>query len=127
VALALGVATLAGSRVLFTVLGAGTERVAPATLLGPWAPHAGWVLVSLSLGAAAVGVGLLRLRPWARRALVVVAALAALATAVAVAWGIAHRDWGVVASGALKVALYLALATYLRSANVRGAFRAAGT
>ena len=127
VALVLCVATLGGSRLLFTVLGAGTGRVAPATLLGPWAPHAGWVLVALSLGAGATGVGLLRLQPWARWALIVVAALAALATAVAIAWGVTHRDWGVVASGAVKVALYGALATYLGSANVRAAFGAPAT
>jgi hypothetical protein len=123
-AAALGAATLGGSRLLFAPLGAGTGRVAPASLLGPWAPHVGWVLLALGAGAAVLGAGLLRLRPWARRALLAVAALAALATGGVTAWGAGRRDVGVVASGALKVALYLGLAAYLRSAGVRAAFRA---
>jgi hypothetical protein len=119
-----GLATLAGARLLYAPLGAGTGRVAPAALLGPLASYAGWVLVALGAGAAWMGVGLLRLRAWARRLLLGISLLAAAATLAAVGWGLAHAAWDVVVSGAVKVALYAALALYLRRPAVRAAFAA---
>jgi hypothetical protein len=126
-AVGLALATFGGARVLYAPLGAGTGRVAPASLLGPLAPHAGWVLVVLGCAAAWLGVGVLRLRPWARRVLLGVALLAALATLGAVGWGLARGAWDVVASGVVKVAVYAALAIYLRRPAVRAAFAARAT
>ena len=118
--LILGVLTLLGNDFVFTASGYGDDRVAVASLLGPLAPRAGWVLLCLGPAVIAVGLGLFKLKSWARRTLIAVLALAAVATAVVVA---AYRNHpGVVASGGAKLAVYAVLLWYMHSAPVRRAF-----
>jgi hypothetical protein len=119
---ALGVATIAGSRLVYAPLGYGPNRVPLASLLGPLSGEAGWILLALGLALFLLGVGLLRVRPWARLALLAVTATAALATSAAVIWGIVNGEWGVAGSGLLKLALYVGLGWYLTKAAVRAAF-----
>ena len=122
VALGLATATFCGSQLLYQTAGLGPNRVAPAALLGPLAPRAGWVLLVLAVGMLAVGAALLALQPWARRLLAAVLAVVSVATIVGVAWGVVHEAWGLVAVGLVKLAILVATWTYLRSTRVRAAF-----
>ena len=122
IALGLAGATLRGSRLIYEPGGLGPNRVAPAALLGPLAPRAGWVLLVLAVGMLAIGGALLALRPWARGAFVAVLAVVSVATVAGVLWGIVHQAWGLVAVGLAKLTLLVATWAYLRSTRVRAAF-----
>ena len=122
VALGLATATLRGSQLLYQSGGMGPNRVAPAALLGPLAPRAGWVLLVLAVGLLAIGGALLSLRPWARQMLATVLAVISVATMVGVVWGVVHGAWGLVVVGLVKLTIIVATWTYLRSTRVRDAF-----
>lgn len=122
VTVALGVATLLGSRVLFTLSGYGPNRIAISQLFGPLAGQTGWIILVLGVVFLLVGYGLLTLREWARLTVFWVFALVAGATLVAVGWGVYRRESGVVVSGILKVMFDVALCVYLITPGVRGAF-----
>lgn len=121
-ALALGVATLLGNQFVYTPGGYGPNRVALASLLGPLAVYAGWVVLLVGLALGAFGYGFFTLQPWARLTLLVVLAIVSLLTVGAIGWGVWRGEWGVVGSGLLKLALYAGLMWYLSVPSVRAAF-----
>ena len=119
---AAGVATLAGWSAVFEPGGLGPNRIAPAALLGPLAPAAGFVLLGLSGAFAAIAYGLIALAPWVRVALSVVFGSLGAVTVMATAWGIAHGEPGVIVGGLLKLAAIGAVVWYLNSSGVRAVF-----
>jgi hypothetical protein len=121
---ALGIATLMGNQLIYTQVGYGPNRVPPASLLGPFADYASWALLFIGLSAGTVSYGLVTRRPWARLSILALLAVIGLLTIIALGWGAWHGQWGVVAAGVVKLALYLALGWYLRLPAVRKAFSA---
>jgi hypothetical protein len=119
---ALGMLTLLGNNFVFTPSGYGPDRVAIASLLGPFAPRAGWVLLSLGLIVVLVGYGLFALKSWARYFLLAVLIIVALATVVEIVLGFNRSYWGVVIGGAVKLAFYAVLIWYFNSGSVKRAF-----
>lgn len=120
--LALGVLTLMGNNFVFTPSGYGPDRVAIATLLGPLAPHTGWVLLCLGLTVVLIGYGLFALKSWARYILLAVLVIVALATVAEMVIGFNRSYWGVVISGALKLVLYAVLIWYFNLGSVKREF-----
>lgn len=122
VALVLGVMTLLGSRMLFTPRGHGPNRIAISQLFGPLAGQTAWIVLALGVVFVRVGCGLFTLREWARMTVLCVFALVAVATLLAVGWGVYNGEFGVVVTGILKAAVEVALCLYLIAPGVRGAF-----
>ena len=122
VALVLGVMTLLGSRILFTPGGHGPSRIAISQLFGPFAGQTVWIVLALGVAFVLVGRGLFALREWARLIVLWVFALIAVATLLAVGWGVYNGEFGVVVTGILKAAVEVALCLYLTTPGVRGAF-----
>ncbi len=104
--LTLGVWNLMGSNFLFTPSGYGPDRVAIATLLGPLAPHAGWVFLCLGVIVGLIGFGLFALTAWARFIMLATLVIVSILTVVEIGSGFKHSYWGVVIVGLLKLALY---------------------
>lgn len=121
-AVVLGIATLLGSKVLFTPSGHGPNRIAMSQIFGPFAEQTGWIFIALGVLFILTGYGLFTLKGWARRALFWVSAIVAVLTLGAVVWGVFHGEWGVVVSGLLKVAAESGLCWYLSRPGVRHAF-----
>jgi hypothetical protein len=122
VTMLLGVMTLLGSRMLFTPSGHGPHRIAISQLFGPFAGQTGWIVLALGVTFVFVGYGLFTLREWARLTLFWVFAVVAGVTLAAIGWGFYHHEFGVVASGLLKVIADVALCLYLNTRSVRTAF-----
>jgi hypothetical protein len=122
VAFALGVMTLLGSRVLFIASGYGPNRIAIAQLLGPFAEQAGWVLLLLGVLFVLCGYGLFTLQEWARVTVLVVFAVLAVLTLIAVGWGVIRGQGGVVVGGILKIIVESALCWYLSKSSVKSSF-----
>ncbi len=118
----LGVLTLLGSKLLFTPSGYGPNRIAISQVFGPFADQTGWILLVLGVLFVLVGYGLFTLQEWARLTVFWVFAIVAVATFVAVVWGVYHGELGVVVSGLLKVTVEAALCWYLNARSVRSAF-----
>lgn len=102
-----------GSGVVWTPQGVGPNRVALADLFGALRGYTAWLLACLGALAVVLGIGLFRLRPWARWAVVVVMAVPAFATMVAIIWAVRQREWAVVAAGLVKVTVEVGLCYYL--------------
>jgi hypothetical protein len=119
---ALGIATLLGNRLVFEAGGVGPNRIAPASLLGPFTGHAGWALLVLSAGIGVVAYGLVRRRPWSRRVLMVIVAFAAVSAMIAMVWAAQRGDWTTAAWGAAKLVLYVAIGFTLRWRRTRALF-----
>jgi hypothetical protein len=120
--IALGAMTLLGSEAVFTPSGYGPNRIAIAQLFGPFANHAGWILLGAGVLIASVSYGLFILREWARLTLFWVLAVIAALTVVAVAWGIYEGHLGVGVAGLLKIAVESALCWYLNKSSVKFVF-----
>ncbi|HZH30637.1 MAG TPA: hypothetical protein VEY11_07725 [Pyrinomonadaceae bacterium] len=118
----LGVSTLLGSRLLFTPAGYGTDRIAISQVFGPLANQTGWIVLVLGVCFVLVGYGLYNLREWARLTVCVVLAVVAALTFVVVVWGVYRGQFGVVASGLLKIVFEAGISWYLATASVRRAF-----
>lgn len=119
---ALGIATLLGNRLVFEAGGVGPNRIAPASLLGPLANHAGWVLLALAVCVAVMAFGLLRRREWSRQVLLAIATIAAASTLFAMIWAAQRAEWTTMAWGAAKVALYVAIGILLQWRRTRALF-----
>lgn len=81
-----------------------------------------WIVLALGVAFVLVGRGLFALREWARLIVLWVFALIAVATLLAVGWGVYNGEFGVVVTGILKAAVEVALCLYLTTPGVRGAF-----
>jgi hypothetical protein len=119
---AVGVATLMGNRLIFEAGGIGPDRIAVASLFGPFANHAGWILLVISLGAGILGAGFLRGRDWARLTLMGLVVIAVMAAVAAMIWAGRHGEWATVAWGGVKVALYVCVLCILRARRLRSLF-----
>ena len=119
---ALGIATLLGNRLVFEAGGIGPNRIAPASLLGPVASHAGWVLLLLAAGVGVVAFGLLRRRAWSRWVLLAIVGVAAVSSCFAISWAVQRAEWATVAWGTVKLALYVAIAFLLQWRRTRDLF-----
>ena len=119
---ALGIATLLGNRLVFEAGGLGPNRIAPASLLGPFASHAGWALLALSAGVGVAAYGLVRRRAWSRWVLMMIAAVAIVTTMIAIVWAAQRAEWTTVAWGAAKVVLYVAIGLVLQWRRTRALF-----
>jgi hypothetical protein len=114
----LGVALLAalasmGSGVVWSPQGVGPNRIALADVFGALRGHTVWLLACFAVLLVVLGVGLFRLRAWARWGVVVAMGVAALGTLVAIVWAVRQREWGVVAAGLVKVTVEVGLCYYL--------------
>jgi hypothetical protein len=118
----LGALALLGSRMLFTPGGYGPNRIAISQLFGPFANQTGWICLVLGVCFVLVGYGLYSLREWARLTMFWVFAIVAGVTFLVVVWGVYRGEFGVVASGLLKMALEVALCWYLATSGIRSAF-----
>ena len=118
----LGILTLLGSKMLFTLSGYGPNRIAISQVFGPFADQTGWIFLVLGVLFVLFGYGLFTLQEWARLTVFGVFAVVAGATFIAVVWGLYHGEWGVVVSGLLKITVEGALCWYLNTRSVRSAF-----
>ena len=124
--LAVGVWTLMGSNFLFTPSGYGPNRIAIATLLGPFAPYAGWGLLCLGVIVGLIGLGLFALKAWARFILLAVLVVVSVLTVVEIWSGLKHSYWGLVLVGILKLAIYAVVVWYLNKDAIRRKFSSSG-
>ena len=118
----LGILTLLGSKMLFTPSGYGPHRIAVSQLFGPLANQSGWIFLVLGACFVLIGYGLFTLQKWARLTVFYLCAIAAGVTLVVVGWGVYHREFGVVVSGLLKIAVEATVCWYLTTPSVRHAF-----
>lgn len=121
-AFVLGVMSLLGSKLLFTPGGYGPNRIAISQLFGPFANQTGWIVIVVGIGFVLVGYGLFTLQEWARLTVFRVFAVVAGLTFLVVGWGIYRGEFGVVASGLLKIAFEVSLCWYVATPGVRRAF-----
>ena len=124
--LAVGVWTLMGSNFLFTPSGYGPNRIAIATLLGPFAPYAGWSFLCLGVMVGLIGLGLFALKAWARFILLAVLVVVSVLTVVEIWSGLKHSYWGLVLVGILKLAIYALVLWYLNKEPIRRKFSNSG-
>jgi hypothetical protein len=110
------------SPIVYEASGFGPDRIALARIFHPYEASAGWFLIFIAAVFILLGVGIHGRRRWARWAGMAIVLLAVAATLPALVWGVSHREFGVVAGGAAKVALYLVIAMLLSTHAARRVF-----
>lgn len=111
------------SPIVYEPSGFGPDRIPLARIFHPYESSAGWFLILIAMVFILLGVGFLSRRRWSRWAGMTIVLLAVGATLPALAWGVSHREFGVVAGGAAKVGFYLFIGMLLSTRTARRIFK----
>ena len=103
-------------------MGGGGEGASMMGILGALGAAAGVVVIILALIPLAIGIGLWKLRNWARILVIIFAGLGALGNAARVIWGLGSGDMLNTVAGIIGLGIQALILWYMFQLHVKQAF-----
>ena len=103
-------------------MGRGGEGASMMGILGALGAAAGVVVIILALIPLAIGIGLWKLRNWARILVIIFAGLGALGNTVRVIWGLGSGDMLNTVGGIIGLGIQALILWYMFQPHVKQAF-----